>query len=56
MVSKLRPSTCSPLARSIAKWFSPRAGASVGTHTLEIRVLGTAGRPRVDVDAFAVIR
>jgi hypothetical protein len=26
------------------------------THKLEIRVLGTAGRPRVDLDAFAVVR
>jgi hypothetical protein len=26
----------------------------VGTHTLEVAVLGTAGRPRVDIDAFAV--
>jgi hypothetical protein len=25
---------------------------SSGRHTLEIRVLGTSGRPRVDVDAF----
>lgn len=27
-----------------------------GTHTLRIVVLGTSGRPRVDVDAFAVIK
>ena len=26
------------------------------THTLELEVLGTAGRPRVDVDAFVVLR
>jgi len=25
-------------------------------HTIEVRVLGTAGRPRVDVDAFLVLR
>jgi probable HAF family extracellular repeat protein len=30
------------------------AFAKVGTHTLKVTVLGTAGRPRVDVDAFAV--
>jgi probable HAF family extracellular repeat protein len=30
------------------------AFAKVGTHTLRITVLGTAGRPRVDIDAFAV--
>lgn len=27
-----------------------------GSHTLLIRVLGTAGHPRIDVDAFAIIR
>lgn len=27
-----------------------------GAHTLEIKVLGTAGRPRVDVDAFITLR
>ena len=26
------------------------------SHTLEVKVLGTAGRPRVDVDAFVVLR
>ena len=26
------------------------------THTLEVKVLGTWGRPRVDVDAFVVLR
>jgi hypothetical protein len=25
------------------------------THTIEVRVLGTAGRPRFDVDAFLVL-
>ena len=25
-------------------------------HTIEVRVLGTAGRPRFDVDAFLVLR
>ena len=29
-----------------------RAWTSPGVHTLEIRIVGTAGRPRVDVDAF----
>jgi subtilisin family serine protease len=28
---------------------------SVGTHTIRLEVLGTAGRPRVDLDAFAVL-
>ena len=27
-----------------------------GTHTLEVRVLGTSGRPRIDVDSFVVLR
>lgn len=30
--------------------------ASWGTHTLEIRVLATPGRPRVDVDGFGLFR
>jgi len=29
-----------------------QAWPSPGTHTLEIRIVGTSGRPRVDVDAF----
>ncbi len=29
--------------------------AAQGTHTLKIVVVGTAGRPRVDVDAFVVL-
>jgi hypothetical protein len=29
---------------------------SAGTHTLEIRVAGSSGHPRVDVDAFVVLR
>jgi hypothetical protein len=32
-----------------------QAWASDGTHTVEIRVVGTADRPRVDVDAFVVL-
>jgi len=32
-----------------------RAWSSPGRHTLEIRVVGTPGRPRVDVDAFVSI-
>ena len=31
-----------------------RSWASSGRHTLEIRIVGTTGRPRVDVDAFLV--
>jgi hypothetical protein len=33
-----------------------KSWATSGTHTIEVRVLGTAGRPRVDVDAFLTIR
>ena len=28
----------------------------VGAHTLEIRVVGTLGHPRVDIDVFAILR
>ncbi len=41
------------LARRIV--FTRAVSPSV-THTLEVRVLGTSGRPRVDVDAFLVLR
>ena len=30
--------------------------ASYGTHTIKLVGMGTSGRPRVDLDAFAVIR
>lgn len=30
--------------------------ATSGTHTITVQVVGTSGRPRVDVDAFAVLR
>jgi hypothetical protein len=33
-----------------------RGWASSGTHTVSVVVAGTAGHPRVDVDAFAVLR
>jgi parallel beta-helix repeat protein len=42
--------------------FEPRrlafywAWASAGWHTIQIRVLGTAGHPRVDIDAFTILR
>jgi hypothetical protein len=32
-----------------------RSFAAAGTHTLEIRVVGAAGRPNVDLDAFALL-
>jgi len=40
-------------ARAVA--FS-KAWSARGTHTIKLVVVGTAGRPRVDVDAFEVIR
>jgi subtilisin family serine protease len=33
-----------------------KSWASSGSHILQVRVLGTAGRPRVDVDAFVVLQ
>ncbi len=30
--------------------------ATSESHTLEVRVLGTSGRPRVDIDAFVVLQ
>ncbi len=33
-----------------------KSWATSGSHTLEVRVLGTSGRPRVDVDAFVVLQ
>jgi signal recognition particle GTPase len=32
-----------------------RAVDPARTHTIEVRVVGTAGRPRFDVDAFIVL-
>ena len=32
-----------------------RSWPAAGRHTFEIRVVGTAGRPRVDVDAFVIV-
>jgi hypothetical protein len=33
-----------------------RSWSTSGTHTLEIRVVGTAARPKVDIDAFVRLR
>jgi hypothetical protein len=33
-----------------------RTWPTAGTHRIEVRVAGTAGHPRVDVDAFLVLR
>jgi hypothetical protein len=33
-----------------------RSWTSVGTHSVTARVSGTTGRPRVEVDAFALLR
>jgi hypothetical protein len=33
-----------------------RTWAGSGSHTVKLVVVGTAGRPRVDLDAFLVLR
>ena len=33
-----------------------KAWSSSGSHTVTIKVLGTSGRPRVDIDAFVILR
>ena len=33
-----------------------RSWTSSGTHTVKLVLVGTAGRPRVDIDAFAILR
>jgi hypothetical protein len=43
----------SSLARTIA---FTTGWSSAGSHTLTVKVLGTPGHPRIDVDAFAVLR
>ena len=53
------------LARTVDLWSETletrelvftRAWGTAGTHTIEVRGVGTAGHPRVDVDAFVVLR
>jgi hypothetical protein len=46
----LYAASTSPMATAFG-WFWNAAG----THTVTLKVAGTAGRPRVDIDAFAVI-
>jgi hypothetical protein len=29
---------------------------AAGRHTIQVRLLGTAGRPRVEIDAFEILR
>lgn len=43
-----------PTRNRIIVW--QKAWSSVGTHTIKVVVAGTAGRPRVDVDAFVVVK
>jgi hypothetical protein len=33
-----------------------RSWGRSGTHTIRIVVLGTAGHPRIDLDAFVIVR
>ena len=49
--------TVSLYARSTAtaRVLYSRAWSSTGRHTLEIRVVGTSGRPRIDIDAFLLV-
>jgi hypothetical protein len=42
----------SPIARQMV---FTRTWAASGTHTVEVRALGTPGHPRVDIDAFVVL-
>jgi hypothetical protein len=48
-VSQYKSSTVARRINFVRSW------SSVGTHTVEVRSLGTSGRPRVDVDAFVVL-
>jgi hypothetical protein len=43
-------------ARTTRKVVYRIAWATASKHTIEIRVRGTSGRPRVDLDAFVVLR
>jgi hypothetical protein len=47
--------TSSRAARYRVVAFS-RSWAEVGRHTLRLELVGTPGRPRVDIDAFDVLR
>ncbi len=47
-------SSPTPLARRMV--YTANGLDPTATHTLELKVLGTAGRPRVEVDAFVVLR
>ena len=39
------------------RWVSfSQIWSSIGTHTIKVVLVGTAGRPRVDLDAFEVVR
>jgi hypothetical protein len=49
-VDLYRPSTAFRQVVWATSW------ASAGSHTMKLVVVGTAGRPRVDVDALLVLR
>jgi subtilisin len=57
-VDGVRVATVDAHARSLGtRWvLFARAVDPARTHTVEVRVLGTAGHPRFDVDAFLVLR
>jgi hypothetical protein len=44
-----RPTSAARLIMVLRSWATP------GRHTLEIRLVGTSGRPRVDVDEFVIV-
>lgn len=53
VVSTVDLNAASTYPRWTAYWYR---WPSVGQHTMTVQVVGTSGRPRVDVDAFAVLR
>ena len=53
------PGTTTDLRRSPTQYRSiawQRTWSATGSHTIRVVVAGTSGRPRVDIDAFVVIR
>ncbi len=50
-----RRSICSLRASRTDKIVFTASGLSNGTHTLRIEVLGTASRPRIDIEGFVVL-
>jgi hypothetical protein len=53
LVARLDLHAATASARIVA-W--SRTWAGTGTHTLKLVVVGTAGHPRIDIDAFEILR